>query len=198
MENSITKYPYDKNSKEDLISIFKNIIKGTFLDQNIIPFTNNPLKVTEFSCYITNQYHSIEIGLLHEIAHAIQLKKEKYKNLKNNSFFYQPKSSTNVILGKKYYEPISNEPTINECETFAIQLVLLEFLGYEINHETFFQEVADLLDCGALPDFSKNRKEMCLLFCKGFYFSWKDKLYLIEKRFQNYCKYISSMKEYNV
>ena len=191
MEDAIISRPYD--TVGDLVETFKVLVKGTFLDQTKVPITNNTLNVKEFSCYVTGSYSSIEVGLLHEIAHAVQLKRSDYPRLKRGSFFKQPRSSTNTVLGRTYYEPSSSEPTIRECEVFAIQLVLLEHLRYEIDHTKYCADVVTTLTSGAMADYNKHQAEMCEHLVRGFYYAWRDKLHLIERRFNNFCEYVSKL-----
>lgn len=194
LANSKTKFVYAPIEKgEFLITKFKQIVTNTMLDDDRLWVSAKPTSdIFTFNAAVGPDF-SIEVGLLHEIAHAIQLKKKNYSRLKHNSMFVKPKSSITRAFGQEFYEPISAEPTICEAETVAIQLHLLEMLNYEVDHAMYIDDWVNTLCCGAMADDNshshKNRKAMIAHFITGFYMAWENKQYLMKKRFDNFLDY---------
>ena len=179
---------------EPIVEGYQRLAANTFLAQSLIPIIDHEAPTTStFSAHLGHE-PSLVAGLLHEIAHAIQLKRAEYQtrlNTQATQIFVRPASAVKRVRGLQSYEPQSAEPTYRECETVAIQLHLAQLLGYKININKYITTWARVLDNGSLVDtFSVDRRTASALLIRGFYLSWKGRTNLMEKRFKNYCEYV--------
>lgn len=174
----------------------KSFMKGTWLEQDLVPITRHthPWSFGILSGPAT----SFEGATLHEIAHAIQLKKKDYRSrLTTFGRFQQPKSSTQTIMGRDYYEPHTMEVALCEAEANGIQLVLLEMLGYEIDHAAYFQYWAKVAKY--LPDWYQgggeaNRVVILKKAIEMYYLVWNQQIGMMEHRFKNFCKHVGKLR----
>ena len=78
---------------------------------------------------------------LHEISHAIELvdsSPTRWKHRLNESNHGIRIKSFQTVLGDRYYEPVTMQPTERECRTGALQLHLLRDAGYST--DTFIEK----------------------------------------------------------
>lgn len=170
----------------------KEMMHETFLKEGTFLVQRNQSVGINFFLEV-GPIFSIEEGALHEIAHAIQIKKHRYKSLKSGLYYQKPKTSCNTVFGQTYYEPMTCEPTIMEAETVAIQLHLLELLNYKVDHKLFVEKWTDTLTNGGLPDFishQQDAKAMVSNFIQAFYAAWGNRPYVMELRFKNFINYV--------
>lgn len=209
MKECITDYDYIRESAlsvrskrliknegiDTLIFIARDLLRGTFLE----PAGDLFVKYQDFYpsfFFSVGPVFSFEEGCLHEVAHAIQMKKERYHLLSVGRFYDMPDSSKVHIAGRSFYEPVTCEPTIMECETVAIQLHLLEELGYDVDHEKFFDSWANTLLNGALPDFISTEidgRAMVIGFMSSFYLAWDGRRELMNTRLKNFINCVKSL-----
>jgi hypothetical protein len=189
---------YDSYEYTDwLIEKVKSLMKGTWLEQDLVPIVHNN-HPWAFGI-MSGPRADFESCTLHEIAHAIQLKKKDYRSrLQFGNRFQQPKSSTQVVLGRSYYEPFTMEVALCEAEAAGINLVLLEILGYEIDHKLYFEHWAGV--CQYLPDWyhggGKENREMILQKAiEMYYLVWNTQQSMMEHRYKNFCSHVAKLRE---
>lgn len=76
-------------------------------------------------------------NVLHEIAHAIELKHSmptQWKRRISIPNFGMRIKSYQTVMGDRYYEPQTTQATERECRVGAIQLHLLQAGGYDTSH----------------------------------------------------------------
>lgn len=177
-----------------LINTTKRFMKGTFLEQEHVPFTRSVQPWT-FG-YESGPIFSFETATLHEIGHAIQLKKAQYKSRVGNfQRFRRPKSSCQTIMGREYYEPVSIEGSLVEAEAIGINLVLLEMLGYEIDKPMYYQDWAYTLR--HTQDWYAGRDDRLTILQMAIemqYLIWKNQRALMEQRYKNFCEYVGKQR----
>lgn len=187
---------YDTDEYTDwLIEKGKSFMKGTWLEQDLVPVVHNN-HPWAFGI-MSGPKADFECCTLHEIAHAIQLKKKDYRSrLKLGNRFQQPKSSSQTVLGRTYYEPMSMEVSLCEAEAAGINLVLLEMLGYEIDHKLYIEHWASV--CQYLPDWYKGGKDREPILQKAiemYYLVWDQQECVMEQRFKNFCKHVAKLRQ---
>lgn len=171
----------------------REIMKGTWLEQDLVPLTHH-LGPWQFG-YLGGPVYSFETIMLHEVAHGIQLKKKDYTSrVKNFKRFQQPKSSTQTILGQTYYEPFTMDVSLCEAEANGIQLVLLEELGYKIDHKAYFDRWAYVNRF--LPDWyhgGQNHHEIVAKAIEVYYLVWNSQKSIMKERYKNFCTYVGKL-----
>lgn len=92
--------------------------------------------------------HSIEEGLLHEIAHVVEV--QDLSRLKVNNFGLEIKNKVE-FLGRVYFEPITWNATKLECRVILWQEVLCEIFGLSFNREKFATSLQYMPDFLCIP-----------------------------------------------
>lgn len=173
----------------------QSFMKGTWLEQDLVPITRNT-HPWSFGI-LSGPKADFESAVLHEIAHGIQLKKKEYRSrLTLFGRFQRPKSSSQTIMGETYYEPKTMDVELCETEANGIQLVLLEMLGYEIDHEVFFEHWASVGQY--LPGWyngGKQREPILRKAIELYYLVWKQQQSVMEERYKNFCKHVGKLRE---
>lgn len=180
---------------EWLVETTKQFMKGTWLEQDFVPMTPRLGRYSFGYDAGGSPVFCFETSALHEIGHAIQLKKSQYNHqIKHSNRFKHQRSSVQTIIGRQYYEPLSMEPTLCEAEAIGISLVLLEVLGYKIDHKLYYDTWAETLQYN--PDSPNGGKQRILIVTKMiemFYLMWNSQQDLMEIRYKNYCKYVNQL-----
>lgn len=146
-------------------------------------------------------YYSLTSNLFHEMAHSIEfiLSGDDPKH-RARSGRYHFDTNQIEIDGRLYEQVQTNQITLRECRTFAIQIKLMHSVGFRIDLYQFARESARLTTW--LPDWymiegevESERIAWCFDFILGYYSildnyqlyesfgKWLDEIYHLQNSF---------------
>ena len=96
-------------------------------------------------------------NVAHELAHAVQFRVRNFKQRMGSYGSFVFKVHQVRFMGKAYDEPNTDQVTMRELETFAIQRHLMEMAGCKVNPEAWAKYACDVV--AILPDWYKFKRE---------------------------------------
>lgn len=163
---------------------------------NHIAFKIDP-KIEGYKNFVFGGRAGPDIGngmnVLHEMSHAIQFGANCFKSRTENGSFVFKQKGSKYLFGQYIYEPTTNNCSLRELETFAIQLHIYEYLFgemSELDYKNYVYDISNIMKY--LPDvFEMYRSfepniELTHKYLIEFYKKWDMKK--IEKSMNSWLK----------